>query len=93
MNKEESKTVLTTLLAKYRTKTYSDLQYLLNNQDTMEVTADSGVKYQIEIQAVWDDKKDGNLRIVGTIDDGGLNAFVPLTTDFIISPNGELIGE
>ena len=95
MDKEEAKIVLNTFLAKYRAKTYNDLQYLLNEQDTseVEVEAESGAKYQLEIQAVWDDKKDGNLRVMGSVDDGGLRAFMPLTSDFIISPNGEFIGE
>lgn len=93
MDKEEAKIVLNTLLAKYRAKTYNDLQYLLNEQDTSEVEAESGAMYQLEIQAVWDDKKDGNLRVMGSVDDGGLRAFMPLTSDFIISPNGEFIGE
>ena len=93
MNKEEAKILLNTLLAKYRAKTYNDLQYLLNEQDTSEVEAESGAKYQLEIEAVWDDKKDGNLRVMGAIDDGGLRAFMPLTNHFIISPNGEFIGE
>lgn len=93
MNKEEAKTVLNTLLARYRAKSYNDLHYLLNEQDTSEVVAESGTKYQLEIQAVWDDKKDGNLRVIGAIDDVGLRSFMPLTNDFIISPNGKFIGE
>lgn len=32
MNKEEAKMVLSTLLAKYRRKTYADLKYSLNEQ-------------------------------------------------------------
>lgn len=93
MDKEEAKIVLNTLLAKYRAKTYNDLQYLLNEQDISGVEAESGAMYQLEIQAVWDDKKDGNLRVMGSVDGGGLRAFMPLTSDFIISPNGEFIGE
>ncbi len=74
-------------------KSYNELQYLLNEQDTPEVKTESGAKYQLEIQAVWDDKKDGNLRVMGSIDDGGLRAFKPITNDFIITPNGTFIGE
>jgi len=85
--------VLNTSLNKYRAKSYNELQYLLNEQDTLEVKTESGTKYQLEIQAVWDDKKDGNLRVVGSIDDGGLRAFKPITNDFIITPNGKFIGE
>jgi len=93
MNKKEAKDFLIKFLDEYRAKSYSDLQYLLNTQDTLEVSADSGGKYQVEIQAVWDDKNGGNLRVIGAIDDGGLRAFVPLTDDFIISPAGEFIDE
>lgn len=93
MNKEEAISVLNTLLSKYRDKSYNELQYLLNEQDTLEVKTESGTKYQLEIQAVWDDKKDGNLRVMGSIDDGGLRAFKPITNDFIITPNGTFIGE
>jgi len=93
MNKEEAKVVLSKLLADYKAKSYNDLRYLLNKQDTSEVTANSGAKYQIEIQAVWDDKTDGNLRIMGSIDDGGMRAFMPLTDDFIITPNEKFVGE
>ncbi len=85
--------MLNTSLNKYRAKSYNELQYLLNEQDTLEVKTESGTKYQLEIQAVWDDKKDGNLRVVGSIDDGGLRAFKPITNDFIITPNGKFIGE
>jgi hypothetical protein len=30
---------------------------------------------------------------MGSIDDGGLSAFSPLTDDFIITPDGGFIGE
>ena len=93
MNKEEAIGVLNTSLSKYRAKSYNELQYLLNEQDTLEVKAESGAKYQLEIQAVWDDKKDGNLRVMCSIDDGGLRAFKPISNDFIITPNGTFIGE
>ena len=42
---------------------------------------------------MWDGKKDGNLRIIGAIDDGGLRAFIRLTEDFILTPDGSFVGE
>ena len=93
MRKEEAQTVLLNLLNKYRAKSYNDLVCLLKKKVTSELTTDSGVKYQVEFQAVWDDKADGNLRVIGSIDDGELRAFSPLTCDFIISPRGRFVGE
>ena len=93
MDKVEAKAVLSALLADYRATSYSELQHLLGTQDVMEVTADSGAEYQIEIQAIWDNKEYGNLRVMGLIDDGGIRAFFPLTDDFIMTPDGEFVGE
>jgi hypothetical protein len=57
------------------------------------VKGPSGKTYQLEIQAVWDDPKKENLRVMGAIDDGGFRVFFPLTDDFIITRDGKFIGE
>jgi len=93
MDTTEAKTILSNLLEDYRAKSYGDLKTLLSAQDVFEVEADSGTKYQVEFQAVWDGEADGNLRVIGSIDDGGKQAFMPFTDDFIMSPNGEFVGE
>ena len=59
----------------------------------MEVVGPSGSQYQVEITGFWDDRKAGNLRVIVTIDDGGWRAFMPLTTGFIVGPDGSFVGE
>ena len=93
MDKEEARTILARELEIYRQRSYTDLLYLVETQDTAEIKASSGVIYQLEFQAMWDDKRGGNLRVMGTIDDGGFRAFVPLTDDFILAPDGSFVGE
>ena len=93
MDREEAKGILVKELELYRQRSYNDLVYLVGAQDTTEIKAPSGIVYQLEFQATWDDKKNGNLRVMGTIDDGGFRAFFPLTHDFIIAPNGTFVGE
>ena len=56
-------------------------------------TSLSGQLYQIEIQAFWGDKPNGNIRVSGSIDDGELRVFTPLTEDIIKSPSNEFVGE
>jgi hypothetical protein len=54
------------------------------------------VEYQIEIQAFWDEprKGEGNLRVIASIDDGRFPyVFLPMTTDFIMKPDGSFVGE
>ena len=93
MNKEEAKSVLAKLFAEYAARHYNELRYLLDTQDTSEVSTKSGKKYQLEFQAVWDDKKGGNLRVIGSIDDGGIKSFAPITYDFVMTPDGEFVGD
>ena len=72
---------------------YQELQRLLREQDRLDVCGPSGVSYQLEVEAVWDDRPGGNLRVFGHIDDRGLRAVAPLTEDFIMAPDGSFVGE
>jgi hypothetical protein len=93
MNKQEAMEVLRAHLAPYRSESYAALQRLLGSPETTEVRGPSGTSYQIEVQAGWDDRPGGNLRVVGGIDDGGWRAFVPLSDSFIVAPDGSFVGE
>jgi hypothetical protein len=56
----------------------------------------SGVSYTIEIEVFWDSplEPDRDLRVIASIDDGRfLSALFPLSSDFIMDPNGKFIGE
>jgi hypothetical protein len=50
-------------------------------------------EFQIEIEFLWDHQPGGNLRVVGAVDDGGWQAFLPLTRDFILRPDGTFLDE
>ena len=94
MDKIEAKAVLQIELEKYRRRTYQSLLELLHDPDVYTVTGSSGTEYQLEVQVMWDNQPDGNLRIMAGIDDGGFfSAFAPLTEGFILSPSGKFIGE
>ena len=77
-----------------RRLSYAQLRdrYLKNSED-VEVVGPSGARYQVETEAVWDDRSAGNLRVLVAVDDGGWRAFVPLTESFIIAPDGTFVGE
>ena len=93
MDSEEARDVLLAELDRYRRMPYTALQRLRSEQDHLEIVGRSGVKYQVEIQAFWDSGREGDLRVRGAIDDGGLRAFVPLVEDFIMNPAGGFVGE
>lgn len=93
MDKTEAKKILTEQLERYRKRSHSELTQLIDQPETFTVMGESGTKYQIEIQAFWDHKPGGDLRVIGSIDDGGWHALSPLNDDFIMRNDGSFVGE
>ena len=93
MNKVEALIVLQGQLRPWRERPWAQLREEVSQSHRFEVTGESGTWYQGEIQVFWDDKPDGAIRVMASIDDGGWRALVPLTDDFIVAPDGTFIGE
>jgi hypothetical protein len=85
--------VLDKWLAMLRRVSYQELVSRIGSATTDEVARDGERFWQLEVQVFWDDEPNGNVRVMVSIDDGGLRAFVPMTSDFIKSPSGEFVGE
>lgn len=93
MNKREAKQLLANELAKWRHKSHAELASHIGRSHDTEVQNSSRKPYYLEIQVFWDDRPGDNIRVLGSIDDGGWRAIVPLTDDFILSPDGSFVGE
>ena len=88
MNKSEAREILTTELAKYRNWPYEQLRALVDAPTrNFEMTGISGTRYYVEIYADWDEKPEGDIRVFGCIDDGGLRAYLPISDSFIRAPD------
>lgn len=87
MDKAEAQKVFSEQLARFSRRSYSELVSLVQSShvEDFEVRGASGTTYQVEVQFFWDDKPKGVIRVVGSIDDGGIRAFVPLTETFLVS--------
>jgi hypothetical protein len=94
MDKPEATKLLATELARFRQRPYDDLATMVGSpKHTVEVIGPSGTRYYLDVLAYWDGEPGGNVRVTGTIDDGGARAFVPMSDDFIKAPNGSFVGE
>jgi hypothetical protein len=94
VDKVEARAMLAQQLASLRQLSYQQLvERLLDREETLEVLGASGMRYQVELQGVWDDRPNGVLRILGSVDDGGWRAFAPLTEDLLVAPDGSFVGE
>ncbi len=87
VDKVEARALLEEFLQELKALSYLELQEFISNPVCIERTGASGAVYQIEYEAVWDAEPGGDLRIIASIDDGGLlSAMMPLTSGFIIAP-------
>lgn len=93
MNKAEAHAILAEGLAKLRKLSYGELKTRIDTVDTQEVTGPSGAWYQLEYQTVWDGEAEGNIRVLGSIDDGGVRAWFPMSDSFIKSPDDSFVDE
>ena len=91
MDRAEAKSILAKALTRFAARPYDELVASIKHAGVKNVMAESGVNYQVEINAFWDSKPDGDLRIVASIDDGGWHAFLPLTESLIMKPDGTLL--
>lgn len=92
MNKREALRILHAQLQQWRQRSYADFCNDVGDSRRFEVTGESGTCYRGDVRVFWDDKPDGAIRVIASID-GGWRAFVPLTADFILAPDGSFVGE
>ncbi len=94
MDREEVRRLLTEKLAEYRKLTYAELVANIGNDEYLGVSGPSDTEYQIEIHFMWDDERNGDVRVSAAIDDGSFRGtFRPVCEDFIVRPDGRLVGE
>ena len=98
MDETEAQAIVDARLSELREMAWTELRArYLDRQETGDVTADSGVVYQLETQAFWDrgtGGEGGDLRVSVAIDDArGWRVNAPLVRDFIIAPDGSFVGE
>jgi len=97
LDESEASGILSDTVSRLRALSYAELtQKQSADVDAYEVTGASGAHYQIEVEAFWDDprRKGGNVRVMASIDDGnGWRSIAPMTTSFIVAPDGSFVGE
>ena len=93
MDSTEARALLKSEIAAWRTKSYRELSTLVGESRHVDRAGRSGARYQLEVEVMWDHRPDRDIRVIGSIDDGGWRAFAPLTESFILSKTGEFVGE
>lgn len=93
MEKEEAINILEDKLSEFRGLYYSALIEKIGKQETFDGKTQKNEPYQIEVDFFFDDEKERTLRVTGMISYSFATDFSPITSDFIVTPNGKFIGE
>ena len=90
MDKKEAKSILGEHLVRCSGRGYAELVSLVQSEheDAFEAVGPSGTRYQVEVQFLWDDQPGGVIRVLASIDDGGLRAYLPVTESLLVAPPG-----
>ena len=91
MNNAEAQSILSRELRAFATRAYDELVRSISRPEVKNISTESGVSYQIELNVFWDSEPKKDLRIIGSIDDGGWRAFLPITESLIMKPDGTLM--
>ena len=93
MDKAEAEKIITEQLARFERRSHSELKPLVEAQQAegYEVRGVSGATYQIEINFYWDSEPGETIRVMGSIDDGGIRAYSPLTESVLVKRTERLI--
>jgi hypothetical protein len=82
--------LLDAAMLEHEAKSYDALVAMIGQPHTRAERGSDGRDYQIEIEAEWDNQPGGPVRVVGFIDDGSFRDFLPISAEFIVSPDGSL---
>lgn len=89
MDRSEAAALLRNEMARYAKRSRADLAGLIGETDAFEVEGPGSVSYQVEVNAFWDDEPGGTIRVLGSIDDGGLlSSFSPVADGFLVDAAG-----
>jgi len=86
MDNDEAIRLLDQELASYRGLSYAALVDKMPDSPMTCERVVNATTYQVEIEVLWEHRPGENILVIGSIDDGGWRAFLPLTRSFMKSP-------
>jgi hypothetical protein len=90
MDRAEAIAILRQHLDRIEALGYKALCARIGDLEVLAAHGKTGVEYQLELNILWDHKPNAVIRILGSIDDGGLRAFLPLTDSRLVEAGTQL---
>ena len=82
----EAQVELRRLVSEHEGQDYSFWLGHVGKEKHLEFTTSTGTTYQAEIEAFWDDKPNGAIRVLFALDGGSVSALHPITDSLLVEP-------
>jgi hypothetical protein len=85
-NRSEATAILDKEMTPFRGMNYEDCKKFVEAAPALNTTVvgESGTQYNVQVVMIWDRCLDGPIRVIGSIDDGRLRAYKPVTKSFLV---------
>jgi hypothetical protein len=93
MDRDEARAIAEKDLEFYRARSYEQIVGRIGAQESFERVNERGEPYQIEFDFFYDDAEEKSIRVSGMVSYSFWTDFAPVTSDFIVAPDGTFIGE
>lgn len=93
MDKFKAKAIAERDLEFYRAMSYEEIATKIGELESFERVNGKGESYQIEFDFFFDDSEEENIRVIGMVSYSLWTDVSPVSSDFVIAPDGEFIGE
>lgn len=93
MDKNEARAIAEKGLECYRAKSYKEIAAKIGGQESFERVSEKGEPYQIEFDFFYDGFEKKNIRVLGMVSYSLWTDVSPVSSDFIIAPDGRFVGE
>jgi hypothetical protein len=92
MDNNEARQLLEAQLEEWRCRSYAEISGEVGRWRRFETIGPSGQRYEGNIQVFWRVAR-GPVKVIASIDDGGWRTFVPLVSDFTMTPDGTVLSK
>ena len=94
MDNSEAIEILSLELDNYMNIPYSRLKTMISDQPIgKEVRTYNDADYNVEVVINWKDQPEGDIKVLAYIEDGEMRSFIPLSKQFIKTPDDTFLEE
>lgn len=91
MDRARAAAIAEEYVSRLSARPFVELRALVDEGEQHQEEGIAGRTFTVDVEAFWELSPGGNLRVIVSVDGGGLSAWNPVTRHFVMSPSGALV--